>query len=316
MTMERCLYCYKELAPEEHDYHSGCVKKAFGTKGVPEIPYSRDNINDLARDLVMRQTTVTGVQPKLSMHLSRGEKDEPDRLTLVGMAGDYILKPQAKAYPNLPENEDLTMHLAEIAGIQVVPHTLARMADGELCYLTRRVDRNKAGQKVAMEDLCQLSERLTEDKYHSSYEQVAKVIQRYSDVGKLDLVNYWEVVLFCWLTGNSDMHLKNFSLYSPNNERWQLTPAYDLLAVRLAMPEDKEELALTLNGKKNRIKRSDFLSAMAKSDISETVSTNMMNRFASLLPKWEALIHSSFLPTEQQQIFIDYISKKSTTLSR
>lgn len=316
MTMERCLYCYKELAPGEHDYHSGCVKKAFGTKGVPEIPCLRDNINDLARDLVMRQTTVTGVQPKLSMHLSRGEKDEPDRLTLVGMAGDYILKPQAKAYPNLPENEDLTMHLAEIAGIQVVPHTLARMADGELCYLTRRVDRDKSGQKVAMEDLCQLSERLTEDKYHSSYEQVAKVIQHYSDVGKLDLVNYWEVVLFCWLTGNSDMHLKNFSLYSPNNERWQLSPAYDLLAVRLAMPEDKEELALTLNGKKNRIKRSDFLSAMTKSDISETVSTNMMNRFASLFPKWEALIRSSFLTTEQQQNYIDYISKKLTTLSQ
>lgn len=316
MTMERCLYCYKELAPGEHDYHSGCVKKAFGTKGVPEIPYSHDNINDLARDLVMRQTTVTGVQPKLSMHLSKGEKDEPDRLTLVGMAGDYILKPQAKAYPNLPENEDLTMHLAEIAGIQVVPHTLARMADGELCYLTRRVDRDKSGQKVAMEDLCQLSERLTEDKYHSSYEQVAKVIQRYSDVGKLDLVNYWEVVLFCWLTGNSDMHLKNFSLYSPNNERWQLSPAYDLLAVRLAMPEDKEELALTLNGKKNRIKRSDFHSAMAKSDINETVSNNMMNRFASLLPKWEALIRSSFLPTEQQQNYIDYISKKLSTLSQ
>ena len=316
MTMERCLYCYKELAPWEHDYHSGCVKKAFGTKGVPEIPCLHDNINDLARDLVMRQTTVTGVQPKLSMHLSKGEKDEPDRLTLVGMAGDYILKPQAKAYPNLPENEDLTMHLAEIAGIQVVPHTLARMADGELCYLTRRVDRDKSGQKVAMEDLCQLSERLTEDKYHSSYEQVAKVIQRYSDVGKLDLVNYWEVVLFCWLTGNSDMHLKNFSLYSPNNERWQLSPAYDLLAVRLAMPEDKEELALTLNGKKNRIKRSDFLTAMSKSDISETVSTNMMNRFASLFPKWEALIRSSFLPIEQQQNYIDYISNKLTTLSQ
>ena len=126
--MEHCLYCYKELAPGEHDYHPRCAKKAFGTRNVPEIPYTRDNINDLARDLVLRQTTVTGVQPKLSMHLARGEKDEPDRLTLVGIAGDYILKPQAKTYPNLPENEDLTMHLAELAGISVVPHTLARMS--------------------------------------------------------------------------------------------------------------------------------------------------------------------------------------------
>ena len=129
------------------------------------------------------------------MHLARGEKNEPDRLTLVGIAGDYILKPQAKTYPNLPENEDLTMHLAELAGINVVPHTLARMADGELCYLTKRIDRDSKGEKVAMEDACQLSGRMTEDKYRSSYEQVAKTIKHYSEVGKLDLVNYWEIVL-------------------------------------------------------------------------------------------------------------------------
>ena len=307
--MSRCLYCYKEMNSGEHDYHSGCIKKAFGIKKVPEIPFTRDNINDLAQDLVLRQTTITGVQPKLSMHLARGEKDEPDRLTLVGMAGDYILKPQAKAYPNLPENEDLTMHLAEMVGIKVVPHTLARMADGELCYLIRRVDRNASGKKVAMEDVCQLSERLTEDKYHSSYEQVAKIIKRYSDVGKLDLVNYWEVVMFCWLTGNSDMHLKNFSLYMPNEGRWQLTPAYDLLAVRIAMPSDVEELALTLNGKKNNIKRSDFLTAMEKSDISVVVVDRMINRFTNLLPQWEECIRRSFLPEEQQLEYISYITQ-------
>lgn len=314
--MEHCLYCYKELAPGEHDYHPRCAKKAFGTRNVPEIPYTRDNINDLARDLVLRQTTVTGVQPKLSMHLARGEKDEPDRLTLVGIAGDYILKPQAKTYPNLPENEDLTMHLAELAGINVVPHTLARMADGELCYLTKRIDRDSKGEKVAMEDACQLSGRMTEDKYRSSYEQVAKTIKHYSEVGKLDLVNYWEIVLFCWLTGNSDMHLKNFSLYMPKEGHWQLTPAYDLLAVRLAMPSDKEELALTLNGKKSNIKRTDFLSAMEKSDIGSLVVQHMIDKFTMLLPKWEECIRHSFLPENLQQEYIDYISRMTATLNR
>ncbi|MBP5535432.1 MAG: HipA domain-containing protein [Bacteroidales bacterium] len=313
--MNRCLYCYKELAQGEQDYHPGCIKKAFGTKGVPEIPYTRESINDLARDLVMRQTTVPGVQPKLSMHLARGEKGEPDRLTLVEMAGDYILKPQAKAYPNLPENEDLTMHLAELSSINVVPHTLARMADGELCYLTRRIDRDASGQKVAMEDTCQLSERLTEDKYHSSYEQVAKTINRYSNVGKLDLVNYWELVMFCWLTGNSDMHLKNFSLYMPQDGLWRMAPAYDLLAVRIAMPSDKEELALTLNGKKNNIKRADFLSAMEKSDINAVVADRMIGKFAKLRPKWEELIRHSFLPVEQQLAYIDYITKMLTRIA-
>ncbi len=307
--MERCLYCYNKLAAGEHDYHAGCVKKAFGTKGVPQIPYSRDNINDLARNLVQSQTTVTGVQPKLSLHLAKGERNEPDRLTLLGMAGSYILKPQAKAYTCLPENEDLTMHLAEIAGIKVVPHTLSRMADGELCYLTRRIDRDATGMKVAMEDTCQLSERLTEDKYHSSYEQVAKTLKHYSDVGKLDLVNYWEVVMFCWLTGNSDMHLKNFSLYKPNGGRWQLAPAYDLLSVRLAMPTDTEELALTLNGKKSNIKKADFVAAMLRSDIDAVVTERMIKKFIRIFPSWESFIHQSFLPQTLQTEYIGYISR-------
>lgn len=307
--MSRCLYCYKELAPGEQDYHTKCIRKAFGTKGMPEIPYSRDNIDELARDLVLSRTTVTGMQPKLSMHLARGEKNEPDRLTLVGMAGDYILKPQTKAYPHLPENEDLTMHLAEMAGINVVPHTLARMADGELCYLTRRKDRDMSGAKVPMEDVCQLSERMTEDKYHSSYEQCAKTIKRYSNVGKLDLVNYWDVVMFSWLTGNSDMHLKNFSLYMPQEGFWQLTPSYDLLAVHLAMPSDKEELALTLNGKKSNIKRADFLAAMEKSNISAVVVDRMINKYVKILPKWEECIRQSFLPDEQQTEYLSYITR-------
>ena len=242
--------------------------------------------------------------------------EEPDRLTLVGMAGNYIMKPQAKAYPNLPENEDLTMHLAELAGIKVVPHTLARMADGELCYLTKRIDRNISGQKIAMEDACQLSERLTEYKYHSSYEQVAKTISKYSNVGKLDIVNFWEIVMFCWLTGNSDMHLKNFSLYLPQNNHWQLAPAYDLLAVKLAMPSDKEELALTLNGKKSRIKRIDFVSAMAKSNLDEKVIDRLINKFTKVLPKWEDCITQSFLPQEQQMEYINHIRKSLSTLKQ
>lgn len=307
--MERCLYCYKELAAGERDYHAGCVKKAFGTNGVPQIPYSRDNINELARNLVQSQTTVTGVQPKLSLHLAKGERNEPDRLTLVGMAGGYILKPQAKAYPYLPENEDLTMHLAEIAGIKVVPHTLARMADGELCYLTRRIDRDASGLKVAMEDTCQLSGRLTEDKYHSSYEQVAKILKRYSEVGKLDLVNYWEVVMFCWLTGNSDMHLKNFSLFNPNGGRWKLAPAYDLLSVRLAMPSDTEELALTLNGKKSNIKKADFVAAMSHSEIDAVVIERMTKKFIRTYHLWESFIRQSFLPQDLQTEYIRYISQ-------
>lgn len=312
----RCLYCYGELREGEVDYHPKCAKKIFGSKRVPIIPYTLDNITELARDLVLKHTTVTGVQPKLSMHIARGEKNEPDKMTLVGLWGGYILKPQSKVYPHLPENEDVTMHLAESAGIKVVPHSLARMADGELCYLTRRIDRDEKGGKVPMEDACQLTERLTENKYHSSYEQVAKAIKHYSNVGKLDLVNFWEVVMFSWLTGNSDMHLKNFSLYEPSEGLWQLAPAYDLLAVHLAMPSDKEELALTLNGKKSNIKPIDFIVAMSKSGIEEVVAQRMMNKFISLLPTWEDIIRRSFLPQEEKMSYRTEIAERIDCLKK
>lgn len=255
--MEKCLYCYKPLKEGQKDFHPACARKMFGVKEVPALPYRRSEIADLAKQVVRAQTTLTGVQAKLSLDVNPGGKNEPDRFTIVGLWGRYILKPQTDAYRALPELEDLTMHMAEAAKIAVVPHSLIRFADGELCYITRRIDRERDGSKIAMEDMCQLTERLTEYKYKGSYEQIAKHIKKYSAVPQLDLVNYWEVVVFSWITGNSDMHLKNFSLYkSPMG--YCLTPAYDLLSTAIVMPEDKEELALTLNGKKARIRRSDF----------------------------------------------------------
>ena len=143
------------------------------------------------------------------------------------------------------------MHLAEIAKIRVVPHSLIRFEDGELCYITRRIDRTNEGGKLAMEDMCQLSEKLTEQKYKGSYEQIAKLVLRYSSAPKLDLVNFWEQVVFSWITGNADMHLKNFSLIEnmPGSRIFQLSKAYDMLPVNVIMPEDKEQMALTINGK-------------------------------------------------------------------
>ncbi len=214
--MERCLYCYKELTGGERDFHKSCSKKIFGTPQVPLLPYTRANIAEPAREVIRSQTTLTGVQEKLSLDIAKEGKGTPERFTIVGLWGRYILKPQTEQYPHLPELEDLTMHMAEAAKMQVVPHSLVRFADGELCYITRRIDRGAHGEKYPMEDLCQLSERLTEHKYKGSYEQIAKAILRYSAAPKLDVVNFWEQVLFSWLAGNADMHLKNLSLYSLN----------------------------------------------------------------------------------------------------
>lgn len=304
--MNKCLYCYKPLAEGEVDYHKACGRKIFESPTVPALPYIRANIKELAREIVTASTTVTGVQAKLSLDIARGHAGEPQRFTIVGLWGRFILKPQTDRFANLPENEDLTMHMAEAAGIKTVPHSLIRFADGELCYITRRVDRTKKGDKIAMEDMCQLSERLTEDKYKGSYERIAKLIRQYSSAPLLDIVNFWEVVLFSWLTGNADMHLKNFSLFSPA-DNYMLAPAYDLLSTALAMPEDDEELALTLNGKKKRIMREDLETAMRDSGMDEKAIANLFARFSKVIPKWHELIEESFLPMDLQKAYHEKI---------
>jgi len=307
--MAKCLYCYKELKEGQTDYHPSCAKKLYGVKTAPVLPYNRSQIGELAKRVVRAQTTLTGVQAKLSLDVNHGQKNEPDRFTIVGLWGRFILKPQTDTYRSLPELEDLTMHMAEAAKIAVVPHGLIRFDDGELCYITRRIDRQPDGSKTAMEDMCQLSERLTEYKYKGSYEQIAKLIKKYSAVPQLDLVNFWEVVVFSWITGNSYMHLKNFSLYK-TPLGFCLTPAYDLLSTLIVMPQDTEELALTLNGKKRKIKRSDFEKAMTASGLNEKVIQNMANKFGKAISKWIDLIDNSFLPNDMKREYKRLIIKR------
>lgn len=305
--MSKCLYCYKELADGEVDFHKGCCKKFFGIPEAPELPYSLDELDTLAAQVIQSQTTLTGVQAKLSLHLDR--HDGLKRLTIVGLWGDYIFKPQTQSYKTLPENEDLTMHLAKIAKIKVVPHTLIRLKDGTLGYLTKRIDRSADGDKIPMEDMCQLTERQTEYKYKSSYEQIAKVIAKYSYAPLLDLTDFYEQVFFCWLVGNNDMHLKNFSLYAPKG-KWGLTPAYDLLNVTLVNPKDDEELALTLNARKKRIKKADFVKAMETSGIAPKVFENMVSKYHKLLPKFNEVIDMSFLDGEDKEMYKQSIAAR------
>lgn len=305
--MSKCLYCYKELGEGEVDFHKRCSKKFFGVPTAPELPYSLDELDTLAAQVIKSQTTLTGVQAKLSLHLDRHEGSK--RLTIVGLWGDFIFKPQTQSYKTLPENEDLTMHLAEIAKIKVVPHTLIRLQDGTLGYLTKRIDRTSEGGKIPMEDMCQLTERQTEYKYKSSYEQIAKVIAKHSYVPLLDLTDFYEQVFFNWLVGNNDMHLKNYSLYAPKG-KWVLTPAYDLLNVSMVNPKDTEELALTLNAKKKRIKKSDFVRAMETSGISPKVIDNILAKYRKLLPKFNEIIDLSFLDKEDKEIYKQSITSR------
>ena len=310
--MNRCLYCYKELGEGHKDFHPNCARKFFGTADAPLLEYRREDLDALAAQVIQAQTSLTGVQPKLSLNLYKHEGS--NRLTIVGLWGDFIFKPQTDTYPELPENEDLTMHMAEVARIKVVPHSLIRLADSTLGYITHRIDRTKKGEKIDMEDLCQLTLHPTEYKYKSSYEQIAKTIVAYSSMPKLDLVNFMQVLLFSFITGNNDMHLKNFSLYRPK-KLYQLTPAYDLLNVAIVNPKDKEELALTLNGKKSRLKLSDFLKASATMGIEENVTMQLIASMKNALPAWAELINNSFLSKDMKEAYLELIDKRIKALS-
>jgi serine/threonine-protein kinase HipA len=204
------------------------------------------------------------------------------------------LKPPTPSYPQLPEVEDVTMHLARIAKIKTAPHSLIRLSSGNLAYITKRVDRLKKS-KLAMEDMCQLTERLTADKYHGSYEQIAKTIQKYSITSGLDVVNFFELVLFSFLTGNADMHLKNFSLLEQPDLGMVLSPAYDLVNTALVNPEDDEEMALTLNGKKQKLTRKDFVAAMDLLNLDKKQQENIFTKMEKSQTKWLQFIDMSFL---------------------
>jgi serine/threonine-protein kinase HipA len=313
--MKKCLCCYQPLHDGEVDYHPRCVKRLFGQSVAPSLPYTRKDINKLAQVVVESRTTVTGVQAKLSMDLEHDANGRSQRLTIVGVMGRYILKPQTERFECLPEMEDLTMHLAEIARIPTVPHALIRFADGELNYITRRIDRTDNGHKLPMEDMCQLAGKLTEQKYQGSYELIAKLIERYSSVPKLDIVNFWEQVVFSWIVGNADMHLKNFSLYSEKSGRYVLTPTYDQVSTAIVMPEDTDQLALPLNGFQKKLLSMDFAQAMEQSGLDRKMVQRIFNRFIPLKDKWFACIDASFVSEQQKIQFKELISNRLETLS-
>lgn len=283
----------------------------FGTAIPPVLPYDENQLDELALEVIRSHTVITGVQPKLSLHLeSSGNTRAPRRFTIVGLWGGYILKPPSQRFPQLPENEDLTMHMASALRIATVPHSLIRMPSGALAYLTRRIDRTKK-TKLHMEDMCQITGRLTENKYDGSYEQIAKAILRHSANPRLDVINFFEMVLFCFLTGNADMHLKNFSLIDISERGgMNLTPAYDLLSTALVMPSDDEDLALTLNGKKKRITFRDFRTALNTLSVDEVVQDRMFAKFRKARPVLEELIDRSFLDQERQAAYKELITKK------
>lgn len=295
--MSRCLYCYKDLE-NDNDFHEKCSNKFFGVKIPPIIDYSLEDIYKLGKNVIERSVSVPGIQTKLSVEIKK-ETQNVSKLTIVGLWGNYILKPQSNEYIELPENEDLTMHLASIFNLNIVDHSLIRLKDNSLAYITRRIDRSE-NEKFHMEDMCQLTGRLTEDKYKGSHEQIDKIIKKFSENPMLDSIHFFESIIFSFLVGNADMHLKNYSLIE--SDQIKLSPFYDLLSTRLVIPEkfDSEEFALTICGKKRNVKQNDFWKFGYSIGMNEKQIDNVFNRFSTQINKATDFIDKSFLSNDKK----------------
>ena len=293
-----CLCCGKPLrAPDETGWHKTCIQWFFGTAKLPEIEIDDTTLKHLADETTNKGFTVPGVQKKLSLHLVSDSRKP--RLTLVNYPTGYILKPQVAEYEALPESEQLIMTMADTAGISTVPHALIKGSAG-LAYITKRIDRNFSADKIemlAMEDFCQLDLRLTEDKYRGSYERCAKIIQQYSSRVGVDMAEFYVRLVFCFIVGNSDMHLKNFSLIetAEGSGKYILSPAYDLLPVNANVPADKEQFALAMNGKKTNIRKSDFLKFAGTCGIDRATAEKLIENLIKFTPKWLSLCEESLL---------------------
>ena len=312
-----CLCCGKPLLGEkEAGWHKICIKKFFDTRQIPEIEIDEKTLDKLAAESTNSGFTVPGVQKKLSLHLF--SENHKSKLTLVNYPTGYILKPQVAEFEALPEAEQLVMTMADIAGISTVPHALLK-GKNSFAYITKRVDRlfqNGQMEMLAMEDFCQLDLRLTQDKYKGSYERCAKVINRYSSRKGLDMTELFIRLVFSYIVGNSDMHLKNFSLIetSAGSGKYILSPAYDFLPVNVIMPEDEEQFAIPMNGKKRNIRKNDFLRFAEQCNISRKSAKKMMANLIQKKDKFIEMCKESYLPPHMKDSLIKLIEERIENL--
>jgi len=296
------------------DFHQKCALKFFGANQAPVMLHTNNEMYVLAKQVIERSVAVPGVQPKLSMSILRKKGlGVQGRLTVVGaLEGNYIFKPPSDTYPEMPENEHVTMRIAEAFGIRVVESSLIHLASGERSYITKRIDRTKKGEKIHMLDMFQITE--ANDKYISTMEKVGKAIRAHSSNTVLDLLSFFEVSLFCFITGNNDMHLKNFSMIK-SSVGWVLAPSYDLLNVRIINTKDKEDLALMMGGKKTKLNRLYFERFGADLGLSPKQINGVFSRFAKNKSKAIYWVEQSFLSQEMKKSYLDVLNERYARLA-
>jgi serine/threonine-protein kinase HipA len=284
--MRKCLYCYNALdATHDGDYHPKCSTAFYGTQLPPVLPYKLSEMEQLAKAAAELSVTVPGVQPKLSLGFIKSElqNGQRGRLTITdALGGNYILKPPNAAYPQMPENEHLSMKLAGLFKMETVPVNMIRLQSGELCFITKRIDRNPDGTKNHLIDFLQILE--LEDKYRGTTEMLGKTVGELSVNTLLDSLRFFESVVFNYIIGNNDMHLKNYSMFL-SEMGWVLSPFYDLLNVKLILPKDQEDTALLLGGKKKNFNKGYFDRLGAMLQLNDKQTNAVYKKLVKWLPK-------------------------------
>jgi serine/threonine-protein kinase HipA len=311
MMNRKCLYCYKQLEhTNSSDFHETCSLHFFGTSIAPKVQYTFEEMAVLAKEVVRQHITIPGVQPKLSLTLINEiiNKRSNCRLTVIGaLEGNFIFKPPTIHFPEMPQNEHVTMRMAEAFKIKTVPSSLIRLKSGELAYITKRIDRCGNGDKIHMLDMFQITEAY--DKYKSSMEKVGKALHSYSSNTLLDKLIFFELTIFCFLTGNNDMHLKNFSMIN-ENDQWKFSPAYDLLNASIVNPKDTEELALNLDGKKKKFTKHNFENFGKNLGLNEKQIAGVFKRMIANKPVAIQWIENSFLSEELRGKYLELMEKR------
>lgn len=303
--MNRCPITYEPLPDGATYSENGLRLLNRNLRSLAPLEFTAEQQRQEAINRAGKMS-IQGLQLKLSVVLRITE----GRFEVVNCGGRYILKPQSLDFPELPQNEDVTMRMASAAGIDVPLHGLVRSIDNSFAYFIKRFDR-EGRERLPVEDFAQLSGESRETKYDSSMEKVAAVVDQFCTFPALERVKLFERTLFSFLVGNEDMHLKNFSLIT-RNEKVELAPAYDFLNTTIALQAAREEMALPVNGKKSKLTRNDLLNYFARErlQINEGVMNDVLSRFANAIPAWRELLDHSFLSAETKQKYTTVLTER------
>lgn len=302
--MRRCPITYEICKHGQKYAQNGLKLISKQLKELKDFPYTPKEQIQLASELSTK-LSIQGIQPKLSIKLNARK----ETFEIVTKGGRYILKPPHQTYDEVPENEDLTMRLAKIAGIEVPLHGMIYNIDGSLSYFIKRFDRS-GNQKIAVEDFSQLLDYTRDTKYESSMEKVVSVIEKHCTFPVLEKIKLFRLVIFNFLIGNEDMHLKNFTMIRRKG-KVELSPAYDLLNTTIII-NSQEELALPIRGKKNKLKKNDLIDyfGMERLGLSEQVIEKELLNFKTSLNPWKEMLAFSFLSEKMRNLYEGLIEER------